>query len=246
MKPSFSVPVRTFDVGAVAAVMNHESVRPYIGPGGDHVDPAPFIADARNVALWGEHGGHLFSWYAPGVYEVHTQFLPAGRGEHALKASHGAVFEMFTKTDCMEVLTRIQASNKAAIRLALAVGFEFVFENERPEWGAMRYYKLDYHKWVNTCPYLPAIGEWFHERLESERGSPPGHDEDPAHDRYVGATVEMMLCGNVAKGIHTYNRWSRLAGFCPLVVVNDDPLTLHLGDGLIEIGNGTFTVPKEY
>ncbi|WP_336974509.1 GNAT family protein [Alcaligenes sp. PF14] len=242
MKPLLE---RTFDVAAVARVMNDPSVRPHIGPGSDEVDPAPFLADLRNIALFGEHGGHLYTWYAPGIYEVHTQFLPAGRNKHALDASQFSVFEMFTKTDCMEIVTRIQAENKAAIRLAEACGFQFLFEQvNRPGWGHMKYYRLDYHRWVQTSPMLPEIGQWFHERLEQQRGSPPGHEDDPAHDRYVGATTAMILCGNVVKGLHTYNRWAQLAGYCQLKVVSEAPLQIHVGDGLIQIEDGTFSVPQ--
>lgn len=242
MKPLLE---RSFDAGFFNSVMNHPDVRPHIGPGPKVLDVSAFVADANNVALANEHGGFLFHRYAPGIYEVHTQFLPSGRGKQALESAQYAAFWMFTQTDCMEILTKIQADNRPAIKLTVAMGFDFLYEHDRPEWGQVKYYRLDYHRWVNRCTYLPEKGRWFHERLEALRGFGPGHEDDAAHDRYVGATVVMIQAGNTAKAIHTYSRWAQLSGYCPLKVVGTDPLVLDVGDGLIAVENGTFTVPKE-
>lgn len=233
---------RTFDAEQVGAVMNHTDVRPHIGPGPDVIDPAGFLADPRNIALFNEHGGFLFHCHAPGVYEVHTQFLKSGRGRQALEAAKYAAFAMFTQTDCMEIFTKIQADNKRAIWLTEAMGFDFMFEHDRPGWGKVRYYVLGYQKWVATCEELPQMGHWFHERLEEARGTPPGHDDDPAHDRYVGAAVEMIMAGNLAKAVHLYSRWAVLAGYARLTVLGTDPLVLHIGDGTVTVREGNLFV----
>lgn len=40
-----------------------------------------------NVFLFGEHGGFLFEWCAPGTYEVHVMLTRAGRGRWGFAAA---------------------------------------------------------------------------------------------------------------------------------------------------------------
>jgi hypothetical protein len=73
---------RTYDAVRVNALVNHPSVRPFVGGDGvSELDLTDAVADRRNIFLAGEHGGFAFSWSAPRTYEVHTFILPEGRGE---------------------------------------------------------------------------------------------------------------------------------------------------------------------
>lgn len=228
------------DVEFVNSIMNHPEVRPFIGPGPDVLDLAAFMAEPRNVVLATEDGCFLFHWYTTGVYEVHTNFLPQGRGRKSLAAAKAAAHWMFTQTDCTEILTKIIASNVAAVWLTEKMNFSHLFDSPREGWGDVRYYRMGFHDWVAADKSLPGRGHWFHSRLESERGAAPGHDDDAVHDRYVGATVEMILAGNVQKAQRLYNSWAMLAGYAQLQILSTNPLRLHIGDGEITVRDGTF------
>ena len=223
---------RTFDAEQVGAVMNHADVRPHIGPGPEVIDPAGFLADPRNIALFNEHGGFLFHCHAPGVYEVHTQFLKSGRGRQALEAAKYAAFVMFTRSDCMEITTKIQADNKRAIWLTEAMGFEFLFEAEQEGWGLMRYYVLGYPKWASSSPYLPLIGEWFCREVGVAA----------SQARPLGAAIEMFQAGYLGKGVHLYRRWARLTGAPSLEVVSADPFSFSVNDRAFIVRDGEFSV----
>ncbi|MDH2239068.1 hypothetical protein N5K27_22425 [Pigmentiphaga sp. GD03639] len=235
---------RTFDAAFVNRVMNDPVVRPFIGPGPDILEMGPFVADRRNVVLATEHGCFLFHWYAPGVYEVHTQFLPAGRGRHALDAAVAAAHWMFVRTDCMEMLTKVAHSNRSAAWLAERVGFRPAFERECEGYGQTTYYHFLYQDWAARAPGVHERGEWFHDRLQDLRGTPADHGQDAAHDRYVGIATEMILAGNVAKGVVLYNRWARFAGYHPISVAQESPLVLDIGDGLIRVTDNDFLIQE--
>ena len=49
-----------------------------------------------------------------GFYEVHSLFLPEGRGREALRASREATDVMFTATDCLELRTTVPHRNRSA------------------------------------------------------------------------------------------------------------------------------------
>lgn len=243
---------REFDATRLNAVVNHPAVHPWVSlPGQGELDLTPAASDPRNVLLMTEGGGLLFVQHEPGVYEVHTQFVPEVRGRAALKATREAVHWMFTRTDCMEILTKVPQGNVAAEALTRALGGVLDFER-KDAWQtplglrSVKYYGLRYADWVKSAGGLVERGHWFHDQLESEKvrmGSHAVvHDDDPAHDRHVGAAVEMILRGQVAKAIVLYNRWARFAGYVELQVVSVAPLIIDIQEALIQVSDGNFEV----
>jgi hypothetical protein len=69
-------------------------------------------------------GGFLFIECADAIYEVHTQFLPEGRGPGVLHMARQAVGYMFTETPCLAIRTFVSDNNEAARKLTFAVGFK--------------------------------------------------------------------------------------------------------------------------
>ncbi len=69
---------RTFCAETVNAILNAPTVRPTIGGAGD-LDISDLLADQRNICLINEHGGMMFAWRGPGVFEVHCFFLARGK-----------------------------------------------------------------------------------------------------------------------------------------------------------------------
>ena len=116
---------RTFDPAFLNQVVNHADVRPWLGQ--DRASPISMdalIANFENIALVNEWGGFVFAKLGPGIYEVHTQFLPAGRGERAVTAARQAARYMFKEAKAEVLLTDVPEDNSGALRLALATGFE--------------------------------------------------------------------------------------------------------------------------
>lgn len=116
---------RTFDPAFLNQVVNHADVRPWLGQ--DRASPISMdalVANFENIALVNEYGGFVFVKLGPGIYEVHTQFLPSGRGEKAVNAARQAARYMFKEAHASVLITDVPEDNSGALRLALATGFE--------------------------------------------------------------------------------------------------------------------------
>ena len=108
-------------------VVNDPSVFPYVSLGTiGPLDVSPLIDDERNLFFANEFGGFLLVNKDDGVYDVHTQFLPDGRGLIAAVAALEVREYMFTETDCVAIMTFCPLNNKAAERFAVAAGFRFI------------------------------------------------------------------------------------------------------------------------
>ena len=197
---------------------------------GDGRDMTPAVHNVDNVALVNEHGGFIFEKYAEGVYEVHTQFVPEGRGRLALEAAREAARFMFLSTDCVEILTKCKDDNRPAAVLTRVMGFRKLFRS-----GACDYYSLAFEDWRAQDASVLAAGQRFHAELEAA-GVSPNHPEDEAHDRAAGAAYEMFLRGNPVKAAGLYNRWARFAGYRLVALLSISPLVVDIGDAVLGIG----------
>ena len=223
---------RTTDTARINEIVNHPQVRPWVADLEEgEIDLAAQVANENTIVLLGEHGGFVLWRLLPGVYEVHTQILPNGRGDWALRFVQAGFRWMFTRTDAFEILTRVPAGHLAAKALAVASGFSFEFTADR------RYrfrgkdvlvdvYSTQLQDWAARAPELEDTGRWLHSRFAEEgerigltgewRGPAkergvkwgPLHGDMPSHNRYVGLTYHMALGGNAARGVAMYNRWA--------------------------------------
>lgn len=237
---------RQTDAHDMNRVINHpeviEWVRHYaIG----RLDVSQAVQHKQNVLLMGEHGGLLFESLRPGVYEVHTAVLPAGRGAWAALMARTCLHIMFTRADAFEIVTRVPKGNLGARALTKMCGFEFEFTRSAQMHGWVYQqdpipadvFSLPVMRWQRTAPGLVERGRWFHQKLEQEykrlgKVEPP-HPADDTHDRYVGSAVEMIFGGNTIKGIELYNRWAAMAGYATVSVVSIDPLTIDIQQALL-------------
>lgn len=243
---------REHGAAAINAVVNHPDVRPWVGNiEAGPIDLTDIVVNPDNVLLMSEGGGFICVQQQPGIYEVHSQFVPERRGENALRAARDGMRYMFTRTDCYELRTKVPAGNVAAAALTKKMGFVHHFTRERvwqtPEgFGDVRYYGIGIDQWAGNCADLEPTGEWFHHKLEDAKirmgASTPIHDDDHAHDRYVGATVEMIMAGQVAKALAFYARWAPFAGYGPIYAIADNPLVIDIGDALLAVRGDDFDV----
>lgn len=245
---------RTFDPIEVNPILNHPAILPLISvPGIETIDVAALITDPRNVFLMADGGCIAFCIQEPGLYEVHTNFLPEHRGRGAIHASFAAYRWMFTHTDCMALQTRVPAFNKAAAWFCAAVGATKEFER-KAVWPTkdgpadMSFWALRYNDWVRKTPSLNASGRAFHQRLEAERirhgVQEPQHADEDCHDRYVGVCVEMIYGGQPEKAVALYNRWAAFAGYGAIALIARSPLVIDIGEALLQVGHDDFKVIK--
>lgn len=232
---------RTFDPTILNRVMNDPEVRPYLGNGEVPLDVSAVVQNIDNFALVNPFGGFLFVKYAPGTYEVHTQFLPEYRGRLAYEAAQDGARFMFLETDCVEILTRCPDCNRPASVLTRLMGFRKIFRREtcwptpNGESCGVDYYVLTFDDWKAKDPIVLDSGRRFHAELEAQ-GCHPNHPEDEAHDRAAGAAYEMFLRGNPHKPVVLYNRWAKLAGYQPIGLLSNSPLVVDIGDAVLGIG----------
>jgi hypothetical protein len=237
---------RTLHATVFNAIANDPEVRCWLGGDGP-IDLADLLANPLNLAFLAEDemGGFIYCWKAPGLYEVHTLSLPAGRGRALLTARNASLREMFTATDALEIVTMIPDGNSAAAHYAEHAGFGETFRRERcfdlmgQKVGAS-FQSLAYQTWALGDRGCRLDGIGFHEMIH--RFVPDDHGEDPAHDAMVGATVECCAQNNAEKGLALYNRWALTAGYEPARVLTARPLVVDIGNAVVQISAGGLQV----
>ena len=120
---------RTMDAAFLNEVANHPEVRLWLG-GEGVLDLTPLVAHPANVALVTEYGGWLCIKLDDGLYEAHSMFLPEGRSASLVSDMQAGFRYLFTRTDCLEVCTKVPAGNLAAKGLARAARFRETFTRE--------------------------------------------------------------------------------------------------------------------
>ena len=235
---------RTMDAEFLNRVANHSDVRPWLGFGAADVNLQPLLDDLGNVALVTGHGGFVFHQTEPGYYEAHSLFLPEGRGRGACEAARAAEYYLFTRTNAVEIVTKVPANNQAALGLARLAGFQprFTVKGTFPHADGpvdLAGYGLTWDEWALTANETCVAGEAFHVELEAKKArmsaTSKNHDDDPVHDRMAGFCALCVYAGNAAKGIHLYNRWARLAGYAPLALLSDCPVVIDIHDAVLEL-----------
>lgn len=228
---------RSLDLAWWNRLCNLPEVRPGLGGEGE-IDVSALVADPRNYALRAEHGGFILIAHGAGLYSVHSQFAAEGRGQHVIAAMQTGLDFMFTRTDCMRIFSYCPDNNPATLQLALKGGAKPWFRKEHDDkFGPGMVVAWDVLDWATSTPDLEADGKQFHDLLEAAKvhaDSPlPVHDDEPAHDRMVGATSRMCHRGQAAKGVALYNAWAAAAGYAPITLLADDPPMVDVVDGVV-------------
>lgn len=243
---------RTLDASFLNSVANDPGVRPWLGCvelgcADGTIDLTLAVSDPANVALVCDAGGFLLTNAGAGEYEVHSMFLPAGRGRMTVPAMRAGFEYMFTRTDCQRIVTKVPDDNAAAAGLARLGGFREEFRRDSV-WNSrgVSYRSISLENWAMSSADLEVHGEWFHKHLEAAKlaagSSLESHAHDPAHERAVGATVLMARSGQGLKGVKFYNRWASLAGYQSIDMLSEKPAILDVRDAIIEVRGGDMEV----
>ena len=236
------------DAAIINAVLNDPAVRPWVADASaGEINIHQQLEDPNVVFLMGEYGGVMLHRFMSGIVEVHTFVEPRGRGAWTRGMIQAVQHWIFTKTDCFEILTRIPISHKPALALAIKSGM--VHEFTRPDGVTINgvtmpvdIYKLTIADWVKNTPSLERRGEVFHTWLNEEAakvGYTNPHEDDPQHNRIVGATLEMIMGGQPLKGVLFYNRWAVISRHAPIALTSLDPVTVKFDIGTIHLRDGT-------
>jgi hypothetical protein len=229
---------RDMDPAFWNAICNNPNVRPWLGGEGP-IDVAPVVLNPANYCLRGTHGGFICINHGNGAYSVHSQFLAEGREATTAAMRAGCDF-MFTRTDCMTLWTQLPDNNKPAANLAAMTGFEDWFRREvDPLFGPSTMARLPIDSWIMgpNGAHLAQAGENFHDLLECAKLAAKSdrviHDDDPAHDRYVGAASLMCERGQPAKGVTVYNNWAAASGYAPISLISAVPPVVDVVDAVV-------------
>lgn len=239
---------REKDASRINWVLNHPSVRPWTANTADGaLDITPAVENENNYLLMGEHGGCMFFRIMPMVYEVHTNVLETGRGAWTKEFTAAAARWMFINTDCVEILTRVPEGHVAARAATLRAGGRYEFTREKgclfqDRCVDVAIYALRVQDWLTFAEGLTERGDWFHKRLCEEARrlgiTEQAHPPDENHNRYVGAAVEMLLAGQIDKGIFLYNRWALVSRHATVSLAARDPVTVRIDVGYLTLHDG--------
>jgi hypothetical protein len=115
---------RSFDCARVNELVNHPTIRPYIGGDGKTaLDLTGAVMDLQNFFLCGPNGGFLVIWSAPQTYEIHTFILPEGRGREAYQLAR-AGRDFMVEQGATHLWTRVHPDARNVRRFTLSAGFK--------------------------------------------------------------------------------------------------------------------------
>jgi hypothetical protein len=133
------------DVQFLHSVIAHPDVLPWVTLGRGALDLTDVVGNPENIFLANEYGGFLFIRDGDN-YEVHTQFLPQGRGRKAVEAAREAAWHIFTRTPALAIRTYVPRGNFRAAALARRAGFS--------AWGTVN------NDGIEMDWYVLTIKEW--------------------------------------------------------------------------------------
>lgn len=232
-------------------VLNHPVVRPDVADEKDGaLDVSSIVANAQNVVLNWEHGVFVVIGYGGGIYEAHTAILPSGRGKRAVEFARAGFQYMFTSTDCVEIITRVPVGHVAAKALTERVGFRHQFTTPpeclfRGERVPCHIYTMTLQEWFVTCPEMEEIGRQFHSWLHSKLGKMGAHEDDPAHNRVVGVTIEMFRAGRARKAAVWYNRAALASRHETILLLSESPPKVKFDAGVLTLHQGGVMLERE-
>lgn len=249
---------RSLDAEHFERIANDPSVRSLLGGDGPIVlgpteqTPNGIVTDTQNFCFKTPNGAFLLWAIGAGRYDVHSLFLPDGRGVEAAQAMGEVAAYMFTHTDCLEGRTTVPAGNAAAGALALRGGFERRFKLEHMPWRndgttvQASFLSLTLEKWALTDVGNEVAGHWFHEALERAKqkagSTRPVHADEPVHDYMAGAAIRMILGGQVDKAINFYNAWAMTAHYATIRLLSKKPVVIDVVDAVIEARPGGMVI----
>lgn len=240
---------RTHNADFLNKVANHPDVRPYLGhpDSTESLDLTPLVVNPANIALEADGGGWILQALLPGVYELHTLFLPEARGKAYMRQAREALRYMFTATDALEILTKCPDDNPGARMAATLVGFRERFHRDgvwnvgTPAECGVSYQALTVDDWIARDGVIRTVGRQLYDAVaEVSVGLPLSPYADDMLADLTGAAVLMIREGQSAKAVGLFNRTAIFLGFRGIVALRDD--ILDIGSAIVHVKPDGFGV----
>jgi hypothetical protein len=237
---------RTFDAAFFNRICNLPEVRPGLG-GEGYLDT--LRNPCRRAKLRFADGARGIYTHAAWRWLLQRPYAVRGRGPGPARDSSNAERAGFhVHPDGLHAnFQPLPRRNPATLALALKGGAKSWFRKEHdPRWDRER--SLAGTSWIGrwNTPDLEADGKQFHDlsrpRRSTESSTLPVHDDEPAHDRMVGAVSRMCHRGQARKGVILYNLWASAAGYAPITLLADDPPLVDVVDGIVGLEDGKLRV----
>jgi hypothetical protein len=234
---------RDFTAEKINALVNAPEIRPDIADmASGKLDLSPIVANTNNVVMTGEYGGVVLFYIMDGFYEVHSAFLPEGRGKWAMEFLRSGMRLMFTCTNAYNIATRVPEEHLGAKQAALMCGMRKEFSSEcvfRERLMSCDIYSIDLATWAAQVDGMIERGQWLHQRLKQEAArlgiTAPTHEDIEAHNRYAGICYEMCRQGQAKKAVQFYNRWAFLARHRLISLQSLDPPVIKFDIGMMRL-----------
>jgi hypothetical protein len=243
--PRFATPA---DNDLLRSIVMHPDVRRTSAhDGAPDFDPAAYTAHPVSRAIIVAGGCLLGPALEMGAYGVHTCFMPGARGSSALREARAALQFAFTHMDAEQLYTSAPDSFPPARVFAHAMGMRDTFRRERC-WTVdgtvygMQHMRQDIDDWILASETCLQRGRAFHAQLGATGHLE--HEEDPVHDRFVGAACLMVESGQVDKACRVYGRYARTAGSQPFEILSRDPLRIDIGTAILRVEAGRFFIEE--
>ncbi len=201
------------DIPEINRVLNHEEIYPGATMG-KPMGPLDISRgfDFLHVLLDDAGAGCIIlDPFSVDTMEVHTCLFEAARGKSSDRLVRETMRFVFAETGCMELLTKVPVTNKAADLFTRQVGFIRVADASE-----LRSYQLTIERW----PYLD---ETLDEFCPSELATLA---MDAYQKRLFGALMLVSSKGFMGKAVSIYNKHARLQGYLPVEVCGMDSLTV--------------------
>jgi len=224
----------TIDYGFINYVANHPKVHPTAFPNReDEWEDLSTFPKGTIFLRWKDFGVFTLVPMQSNEfhYTVHTMFLPETPSKEVVQAALEGFYFTFIALDADKLYTSACTSNIPALRLSRAVGWKEDFK--RPshikKGKEEHFFSLSAQEWVLSQETFSPLGEQFHKLVEDTTN----HEDDPIHDKIVGATIAMFQCGNAEKAVCFYNEWAERAYYVPMEYSKEGIITL--GDMTIQL-----------
>lgn len=203
------------DASLANEVANLPEVLPRVSWTGESLDLQPlFDNDLCYIIENGNEGCYVLAQADEGSYVVHTLFRPKTSPSVVMETAQEGLWISFIDLDAMEVTSSACETNPAAYRLMRKNGMIPIFDSPSKfkKGKKQRHCRLTIDDYIINSDVLAEIGEGFHKLVEDTTD----HEDDPIHDKYVGAVISMVRSGNLEKAIRVYNKWAALAAYAPI------------------------------
>tara|TARA_B100001093_G_scaffold474112_1_gene498547 strand:- start:608 stop:1330 length:723 start_codon:yes stop_codon:yes gene_type:complete len=221
-------------------IANLPDVFPYVSWTDDKIDLQPLVDSDQCIIFENDpYGCFVLAQSDYESYVVHTLFNRKTPPNVVMETAKKSTWLSFIELDVFDLTSSACQSNPAAYRLMRKNGFTPLFDSPSRfvKGKKQRMCRLTIDDYIINNDFLQRVGGDFHKLVEETTD----HEDDPIHDRYVGAAISMIKAGNIEKAQRVYNKWASLSGYAPIRYDQETNsiiagyMTIKLTDNLQEI-----------